>query len=260
MSLKALSPSYYSRIQEASRRIPHNKKILDAGCSDGFFCFLNQSKGEVYGVDINPGDLRIAQTMNTTGHFSVAKLDSLPYPAEYFDIIVSIDVLEHLDDDIPAVKEFSRVIKKKGKLIIIVPQSNFPWTYDPLNYILKLFHRKLKIGMWGYGHQRLYTTDILHRLLSQHGFKIIEERYLSHHLLGIIDNCYINSLIQPLVKSDPHNLAETKLDQETLRKRITMQPPKFLTKIRDFLIKIDHQLFRNSKSSLEVLVVAEKDG
>ena len=56
---------------EATKRVHKTQRILDAGCSDGFFSFINMSKGKIYGVDINSGDIEIAKIRNPKGNYQV---------------------------------------------------------------------------------------------------------------------------------------------------------------------------------------------
>jgi SAM-dependent methyltransferase len=50
--------------------------------------------------------------------------DALPYPDNYFDCVISIDVHEHLFDPIPFTKELNRVTRSAGKVIITVPNGD----------------------------------------------------------------------------------------------------------------------------------------
>jgi SAM-dependent methyltransferase len=50
--------------------------------------------------------------------------DSLPFETEQFDVVVSIDVLEHLPDDQPFLLELTRVLKKDGRAVVTVPNGD----------------------------------------------------------------------------------------------------------------------------------------
>lgn len=54
--------------------------------------------------------------------------DRLPFRNEIFDLVLALDVIEHIDDDRAAVKEFYRVLKPGGRLIITVPAFQFLWS------------------------------------------------------------------------------------------------------------------------------------
>lgn len=131
---KSLSPSVGIN-NESSREcwlkdtllsIPQNSRILDAGAGTQRYreyCkhlkYVSQDFGEYDGE----GDGSALQT----GAFDYGKLDivsdiaSIPEPNWSFDAIMCIEVLEHLPDPIQAIKEFSRLLKPNGHLIITAP-------------------------------------------------------------------------------------------------------------------------------------------
>lgn len=107
-------------------KIPSGSRILDAGAGTqryrkfcGHLKYVSQDFGEYDGQ----GDMSGLQT----GEFSYGKLDivsdinSIPEPDKSFDAIMCIEVLEHLPDPVLAIKEFSRLLKPNGYLIITAP-------------------------------------------------------------------------------------------------------------------------------------------
>ena len=87
-------------------------------------------------------------------------------------------MLEHLKDDKKALKELKRVLKKDGKLLITVPNKNFPFLWDPLNWLLmKFFNTHINKNIWWLAgiwadHEKLYSTTQLSQLLKESGFKL----------------------------------------------------------------------------------------
>ncbi|RLB88589.1 MAG: SAM-dependent methyltransferase [Deltaproteobacteria bacterium] len=132
--LKSLLPAV-GRDNESSREtwleetlltIPDNSRILDAGAGTqqySRFCrhleYVSQDFGEYDGK----GDDAALQP----GEFDYGKLDivsdinSIPEPDASFDAIMCIEVLEHLPDPVQTIKEFSRLLKPEGHLIITAP-------------------------------------------------------------------------------------------------------------------------------------------
>ena len=113
-------------LEKTLKSIPENSRILDAGAGTQQyrkFCkhldYVSQDFGEYDGR----GDSAGLQM----GEFDYGKLDivsditSIPEPDSSFDSIMCIEVLEHLPDPIQAIKEFSRLIKPKGHLILTAP-------------------------------------------------------------------------------------------------------------------------------------------
>lgn len=113
-------------IEETLNSIPTNSRILDAGAGTQRyrkFCKHLDYVSQDFGKYDGQGDAEGLQT----GEFDYGKLDivsditSIPEPDSSFDAIMCIEVLEHLPDPIQAIKEFSRLIKPKGHLILTAP-------------------------------------------------------------------------------------------------------------------------------------------
>jgi ubiquinone/menaquinone biosynthesis C-methylase UbiE len=113
-------------LENVLQRIPSNSKILDAGAGTQRYrkyCkhleYVSQDFGEYDGK----GDDSALQM----GEFDYGKLDivsditSIPMPNSSFDAIMCIEVLEHLPDPVQAIREFSRLLKPNGHLIITAP-------------------------------------------------------------------------------------------------------------------------------------------
>lgn len=101
--------------------------ILDAGCGTGGTLATLQNFGKVFAIDPFPeaatycasrGFPRIAQ----------ASVTALPFPASSFDLITSLDVIEHVDDDRAALTELFRVLKPGGVLMLTVPACMCLWS------------------------------------------------------------------------------------------------------------------------------------
>jgi len=115
--------------------IKPNQYILDAGCGIGvlekFMIKKNISGLKVEAVDFSKDMLKKAQNklknnQNPLIRFSQVNLDgSLPYKDNVFDAIVSNNVLFALSNLTFTIKEFYRVLKKGGKLVLSVPRPDF---------------------------------------------------------------------------------------------------------------------------------------
>jgi ubiquinone/menaquinone biosynthesis C-methylase UbiE len=264
MSFKQIAPNYYSRYVSVKDFVGRGKRVLNVGCGDGEYnLFLKTRFDEVIGVDVNESDLLIAREVNSRKGIKYIKCgaENLPFSDNYFDEVICVDVIEHVRDDKKALKEMNRVLKKDGKLILTVPNKNYPFSYDPINYILEgLFKRHLPIGLWGFGHLRLYKINNLVGILKNIGFKNFKIRRMLHFFCGIFEQYYLVNLIQPLTKSSALNRAGEvdKRKIEKLKKRARLKPSRFFTFIRDLIMNIDYLLFKNSKKSLGFLVYCEK--
>ncbi len=106
-------------------------RFYDAGAGFGqysYFVLKNWEESRVLAVDLK-GDY-IDSFSQYVKHirfknFSVQQADLTVYlPKEKFDLIIAIDILEHIKDDVQVLKNFRKVLDKNGKLIISSP-SNF---------------------------------------------------------------------------------------------------------------------------------------
>ena len=257
MSLKELAPSFYNRMSNLAEAAGSGKKLLEIGCSDGLLEEKLQKKfTSLTGIDTNSSDIEIARKSGIkNAKFLVANAEKLPFKSSTFDKIICSEVLEHVDDDAKAIREMRRVLKGSGEAIITVPQKNYPFTFDPINAVLEtLFRRHLPLGVYGYGDKRAYGYAELKKLFEKNGFEIIEIRFLSHYLLGLCEN-YLSQIFQPLVKTDYSNKAKFGKAPAIRRDK---KPPKALARIRDFIISADEKLFKNSRTSIDIMIIARK--
>ncbi|MFX1427405.1 MAG: class I SAM-dependent methyltransferase [Promethearchaeota archaeon] len=93
---------------------------IDLGSSGNSFLFFLDNINQKFSLDI--ADLPLKQYINKNKwHPICGDLLKLPYRDEIFDFISVLDVIEHLKEDENAISEMSRILKKKGILIITVP-------------------------------------------------------------------------------------------------------------------------------------------
>ena len=258
MSLKELAPTYFTRLYTVLEEVGPQKRILNAGCGDGVFDFhLKNKTSEIVSIDINRSDIQIARELNleTNILYCVADIGAMPFASGEFDCVICTDVIEHLPDDMGAINEMCRCLKKGGKLIITAPSRNFPLFYDPVNYVLNKFGKKLRIGIWGWGHERLYTIREMERKAA---LKLIKTEYLSKSLVGLAENSYVNSLFQRFTKTDPGNQARIGKHVNRTAKTVKYEIPAVFSFIRDVIIALDQTLCRGSAKSVGIMAVFKK--
>ena len=103
-------------------------KILDIGCGAGFFCNLAaQKKFQVSGVDLSDDALQVAGKFDSTKTANYVKSDArkTPFADASFDIVVSLDFLEHIDQPHLVIKEASRVLRPGGLFFFHTFSRNF---------------------------------------------------------------------------------------------------------------------------------------
>lgn len=113
-------------LKETLSHIPKGKKILDAGAGElqyKKFCRHLDYVSQDFAQYTGEGDGNALQT----GSWDNSKLDiisdivAIPVDDSSFDAIMCIEVLEHIPDPKDAVREFARILKSKGELVITAP-------------------------------------------------------------------------------------------------------------------------------------------
>src|SRR4051794_1466234 len=101
-----------------------NKRVLDVGCDTGYLGESLMALGcRVWGVEVNPETARVAA--EKLERVVVGDLESLDLPAEFgegaFDVVVFGDVLEHLRDPLPVLRQARRLLAPGGSVVISTP-------------------------------------------------------------------------------------------------------------------------------------------
>lgn len=104
------------------------KKVVDIGFGSGDFLKLlcesaPEKRFEVYGLDYAESAVKRASKMVPGGTFITGDVYNLPYPADFFDIVFCIQTLEHLKEPEKVLRQFDRVCKPGGMIIITVPNG-----------------------------------------------------------------------------------------------------------------------------------------
>lgn len=136
--------------------------VLDVGCGGGELLSSLKGYGKLFGLE--PSVLGVTQSQaKTTARVVKGKAEKLPFKEGLFDILTSLDVIEHLNDDSQALRNFYRVISNQGMVILTVPAFKFLWS--PRDILLE--------------HKRRYTVAGLKLLLEKTGFEIIRCSYIN---------------------------------------------------------------------------------
>ena len=109
--------------------LPAGARVLDVGCGTGANGPVLAGDGRVaIGLDASPVPLGLAGT-GARGHAARVRGDALalPFADGAFDLVVALDVLEHLDDDRAAARELARVTRPGGALVVFVPALRLLW-------------------------------------------------------------------------------------------------------------------------------------
>ena len=115
----------------------HIGKSLELGCGTGRLAnSLFQISAEVYGVDLSEAVLKIAQEKYPKLKLQCSEVVNLPYPDNYFDLVIINGSLHHFFAVEKTFQEAYRVLKSGGAFVLLgEPSSQFLRPYNPFFYI-----------------------------------------------------------------------------------------------------------------------------
>lgn len=157
------SPAYI-----ALQKIPPRSTVLDLGSSDGHLARALAEKGcRVIGVDLD-----LPQDESAFAEFIQFNLDDgLPEIDEEIDVVVMLDVIEHLRSPEKFAEELATFCREHNVLRLHVSSGNVAFAAQRLMLMLGQFNYGPR-GILDMTHTRLFTGRTLRRLFRQSGFLI----------------------------------------------------------------------------------------
>ena len=147
-------------------RLPPDPRILDAGCGSGRNMVDLARHGTVTGIELSDTSVALARERGAGEVIEGSVLD-MPFADASFELAVSLDVIEHLEDDLTALRELRRVVAPGGALLLTVPAYQWLWSgHDEINH-----------------HHRRYTRNSLQRIGEQAGWRQVRTTYFNSLLL-----------------------------------------------------------------------------
>jgi 2-polyprenyl-3-methyl-5-hydroxy-6-metoxy-1,4-benzoquinol methylase len=141
--------------------------ILDIGCGDGLFFGRLKEFGEVEGIEPSPE--LVSPDNPDRNRIYICPFDEHFTSGKRYSLILMLDVLEHLERPVAALRHALELLEPKGTLVATVPAFNMLWTnHDVVNH-----------------HQTRYTKKSFRAVAKDAGLDIEEERYLYHWIFPI---------------------------------------------------------------------------
>lgn len=180
------------------------EELIDIGCGDGYYLHLlsrlHIPKLHLSGTDFDIQGLEKTNVNLKRKNIKILPGDlmkKLPFKNSTFDKTVMSEVAEHLPNDVKGLKEVHRILKPGAVLCLTVPHANYPFLWDPLNWMLEHFfnfHIKSGFfaGIWNQ-HIRLYRPDQIKQVLEKAGFKVKKLESLTFWCLPF--NHYLVNLV-----------------------------------------------------------------
>lgn len=101
-------------------------KVFVDGCGIGMYLgHLAQEANQAIGLDIELE--RTIEARQLASQVICGAGEHLPFPADFFDLILSHEVLEHVQDDRKAIEEIVRTLRPGGRLVLFVPNRGYPF-------------------------------------------------------------------------------------------------------------------------------------
>jgi SAM-dependent methyltransferase len=152
----------------ADLQLPNPLRILDAGCGSGRNMVELARRGTVTGVELSETSACLAQAREA-GPVIQGSVTEMPFEPDSFDLVVCLDVIEHLEDDLAALRELRRVVAPGGSLLVTVPAYEWLWSgHDVINH-----------------HRRRYTRRSLLAVAERVGWKCTRTTYFNSFLLPV---------------------------------------------------------------------------
>lgn len=176
-------------VRAAGERIKGN--ILENGCGVGMYVeHLAPFGGKIYGLEFDferaaEAGLNSPNIFNAAGEF-------IPLPFETFDLILSHEVIEHVQSDHAAIREMIRILKPGGRAVIFCPNRGYPFETHGIywkgkyyfgnklfiNYLPRFLRDKLA------PHVRVYSQRDMQKL-----FDGLPVKFIKHTIIfGAYDN------------------------------------------------------------------------
>jgi len=163
----------YNRWIYESVRTHIGERVLEVGCGIGNITQFMRFKELVYGIDISREMLGMINqkcgklTNFKSSRFDIEKDDVGKLMGNDFDTVICLNVIEHLADDVAALKKMYSLLEKKGRLALLVPA--YQWLYGSMDK--------------SHGHMRRYNKKGLTGKLGKAGFRI--ERMFFINMPGV---------------------------------------------------------------------------
>ena len=204
-----------------------DKRILEVGCGTGGNLRMLSRYGAVSAFEPDDESRDFAVRQGNIPVQSGALPKSIPYEGEMFDLVVALDVLEHVEKDEESLKALAERLEPEGSLFITVPALRSLWSeHDERHH-----------------HYRRYTKSKLSKVLEDAGYRIVTISYF-------------NTLLFPFIAGIRHMKKLFRMhdaDDEVM-------PPRWLNKLLERIFSAERYLLGRIPLPIGVslIVVAQK--
>ncbi len=147
--------------------------VVDLGCGSGNLLFWSGLDARFsVGVDVSLDAVRFcgARRGARPAGFAQALAGALPLADGVADLVILVEVLEHLHEPEAVLSEIRRVLRPGGRLFLTTPNYQWPSPWPVLEWVVD--HSGLAARMREAQHVRRFTVPLVRALLEAHGFRI----------------------------------------------------------------------------------------
>lgn len=123
--------------------LPKHARILEIGCGTGHNLPMLGAFGHIDAIEIDPAarDIASARLGKPVGEAPLPELTGVDRGA--YDLIAVLDVVEHIDDDVAALRAMAGCLRPGGKILITVPAHQWMWSaHDVVNHHHRRYSKK----------------------------------------------------------------------------------------------------------------------
>jgi len=182
-----------------------NDKLLEIGCAAGFLLKLARERGfDPHGVEISEYAAKFAREKLGLDVKNVT-LEGAKFESKSFDVVIMVNVLEHLCDPLGTLQEINRILKDDGIALITVPNLNnaglrFSYSFGGGNLFSKY-------------HLTYFTSETLIKMCEASELKVVslKTRFLTHYLFKLLELAHLSKkAISYAQAAELQNVGETK--------------------------------------------------
>ncbi|WP_205479719.1 class I SAM-dependent methyltransferase [Sphingomonas arenae] len=159
-------------------RPPAGARILEIGCGTGHNLAMLGQFGDVEAIEVDPAARAVAEQRLGRPVGSAPLPDLTGVPERAFDMIASLDVIEHIEDDAAALASIARRLKPGARFLMTVPAHQWMWSaHDVVNHHHRRYSKRqlkalvdaspLKLEAIGYLNSLLFPVAVAARLAGR---------------------------------------------------------------------------------------------
>jgi len=157
---------------------PSNARLLEIGCGTGHNLEMLGRFGTVDALEVDETARALAEKRLGKTVFSAPLPELAGIPERSYDLVAAFDVIEHIPDDVAAIRAIAGLLKPGGKLVMTVPAHQWMWSaHDVVNHHQRRYSKAglkklvddspLKLEALGYFNSLLFPVAVAERFASK---------------------------------------------------------------------------------------------